>query len=123
MADRNVTTRAIVYAGKSTEDKRGSIPTQVTDCRATADREGWRVLAEYFDEAASAWTGDRGPGLAQALQHAERETAVLLCQHSDRLARGDGRTARHLAELYFWALRVGVELRSVQDDSTFTNPL
>ena len=49
--------------------------------------------------------------------------SVILVQHSDRLARGDGRDARHLGEIYFWALKAGVELRSVQDDSTFTNPL
>jgi site-specific DNA recombinase len=116
--------RAIVYAAKSTEDRHGSIPTQLEDGRAMAGREGWTVAGEYADEAASAWSGDRGPELAAALAHAEREApCVLVVQHSDRLARGDGRSARHLGELYFWALRASVEIRSVQDDSTFTNPL
>ena len=70
-----------------------------------AEREGWEVAGEYADEAVSAWRGDRGPELASALEHAAREApAVLIVQHSDRLARGDGRQARHLAELYFWAL-------------------
>jgi DNA invertase Pin-like site-specific DNA recombinase len=116
--------KAIVYAAKSTEDIRGSILTQLEDGRAMATREGWKVAGEYLDEAASAWTGDRGPGLAGALAHAERiSPCVLVVQHSDRLARGDGRTARHLGEIYFWALKAGVEIRSAQDDSTFTNPL
>lgn len=116
--------KAIVYAAKSTEDIRGSIPTQLEDGRAMAAREGWEVTCEYVDEAVSAWTGDRGPGLAAALGHAERiSPCVLVVQHSDRLARGDGRTARHLGEIYFWALKTGVEIRSAQDDSTFTNPL
>lgn len=44
-------------------------------------------------------------------------------QHSDRFARGDGIQAQHLAELWFASRRAGVELHSVQDDSTFTNPL
>jgi DNA invertase Pin-like site-specific DNA recombinase len=116
--------RAIVYAAKSTEDTRGSIATQFDDGRAMAAREGWDVIAEYADEAASAWSGDRGPGLAAALDQAQRlAPCVLVVQHSDRLARGDGRTARHLGEIYFWALKAGVEIRSAQDDSTFTNPL
>jgi site-specific DNA recombinase len=89
-----------------------------------AAREGWEVAGEYADEAVSAWTGDRGPQLAAALVHAERMApCVVVVQHSDRLARGDGRSARHLGEIYFWAIKAEVELRSVQDDSTFTNPL
>jgi DNA invertase Pin-like site-specific DNA recombinase len=116
--------RVVLYAAKSTEDKRGSIPTQLEDGRAMAAREGWEIAGEYADEAASAWSGDRGPQLASAIEHAERiAPCVLVVQHSDRLARGDGRTARHLGELYFWAIKADVQLRSVQDDSTFTNPL
>lgn len=89
-----------------------------------AAREGWGVIGEYADAASSAWSGNRGPQLAAAMEHAERAApAALLVQHSDRLARGDGRTARHLAEIYFWAIKRDVDLRSVQDDSTFTNPL
>jgi DNA invertase Pin-like site-specific DNA recombinase len=116
--------KAIVYAAKSTEDTHGSIPTQLEDGRNMAAREGWEIAGEYTDEAASAWSGDRGPELAAAMAHAtEIAPCVLIVQHSDRLARGDGRTARHLGELYFWAIKADVQLRSVQDDSTFTNPL
>lgn len=118
-----ISVKAIVYAAKSTADERGSIPTQLGDCRQLAEREGWIVVGEYQDEAASAWSGDRGPGLAEAMENAERVGATLVVQHSDRLARGDGRSARHLGEIYFWAIKHGVLLRSVQDDSTFTNPL
>src|SRR4051794_4637943 len=89
-----------------------------------ASREGWEIDGEYADESASAWSGDRGPHLAAAIARAERMApCVLVVQHSDRLARGDGLKARHLGEFYFWALKAGIELRSVQDDSTFTNPL
>jgi DNA invertase Pin-like site-specific DNA recombinase len=97
------------------------------DCRTMAEREGWTIAGEFKDEAFSAWSGDRGPGLAAAREKAaklaEQGRCVLLCQHSDRLARGDGRKAQHLGELYFWATKANVEFRSVQDDSTFTNPL
>ena len=46
---------AVIYAAKSTEDTRGSIPTQLADCRKMAEREGWQIVDEYQDEAASAW--------------------------------------------------------------------
>ena len=65
------------------------------------------VVGEYSDEAASAYKGDRGPELAAALEHAERIGATLIVQHSDRLARGDGKQARHLAELFFAANSTG----------------
>jgi site-specific DNA recombinase len=114
---------AILYAAKSTEDKHGSIPTQLKDGRAFAEREGFKVVAKYEDEKASAYKGDRGPGLAEALAHAARIGAALIVQHSDRLARGDGKQARHLAELFFASSRKGITLRSVQDDSTFDSPI
>jgi site-specific DNA recombinase len=109
--------RAILYAAKSTEDKHGSIPTQLKDCRSFAEHEGWEVADEFTDEAASAYSGNRGPGLAAARERAEQlAPSVLVVQHSDRLARGDGRTADHLADLYSWAVKAGVTIRTVQDD-------
>jgi len=122
---------AVLYAAKSTEDRHGSIPTQVEDCRAMAEREGWRIEGEYQDEGFSAYKRSRGPGLEAAKRRAEALAAehgrcVLLAQHSDRFARGAGdapAAADHLAEVMFWARRHNVELRSVQDDSNLTNPL
>ena len=46
--------RAVVYAAKSTEDKRGSIATQLRDCRDLAECEGWEVVGEFRDEGFSA---------------------------------------------------------------------
>jgi DNA invertase Pin-like site-specific DNA recombinase len=113
------TTPAVLYAAKSTADEHGSIPTQLADGRTLAEREGMTVMAEYSDEAASAYKGDRGPGLARALAECERLGATLICQHSDRLARGDGRRAKHLVEYALWALKHDLAIRSVQDDQTF----
>ena len=117
-------TKAVVYAAKSTEDKHGSIPTQLADCLDMAAREGWEVVGEFKDEGKSAYHGNRGPGLAAAKEcaaqvAAEHGECVLVVQHSDRLARGDGVTADHLGEIYFWSRRLGIRLRSVQDDSNF----
>ncbi len=46
-----------------------------------------------------------------------------MVQHTDRLARGDGIVAEHLVGLLLWARRVGVCIRSVEDDSTGENLL
>src|SRR3954447_23425291 len=94
-------TPVVIYAAKSTADRKGSIPTQLSDCHAMAEREGWRVVAEHQDEGFSAFKGSRGPGLEAAVKTAvaaaeEHGSCMLLAQHSDRFARGDGIKARHL---------------------------
>jgi len=118
--------RAVLYAAKSTEDTRGSIPTQLDDGRRLCERDGLTVEAEYHDEAASAYHGSRGDGLARAKQHAEQiatehSECALVVQHTDRLARGDAVHAAHLIEVVLWARKAGVTIRSVQDDSTCEN--
>jgi DNA invertase Pin-like site-specific DNA recombinase len=110
----------VLYAAKSTLDPHGSIPEQLTDGRQLAAARGFDVVAEYQDEAASAYHGDRGPGLASALQECEQLSAqgsscVLIVQHSDRLARGDAKQARHLIEVVLWAIKNDVQLLSCQD--------
>lgn len=111
---------AVLYAAKSTEDTHGSIPTQLADGRELAASLNRLVLGEYKDESASAYSGNRGPELAKAMVECERlsalgESVALIVQHSDRLARGDGKQARHLVEYVLWALKSDIELRSVQN--------
>lgn len=116
---------AIVYAAKSTQDRRGSIPTQIEDCRAMAEREGWTVVGEYTDEGFSAYSRSRGPGLASARDHAARvaaetgEVTMLVAQHSDRFSRGGGDkpgAAEALIEIWHFERRRNVHLRSADDD-------
>ena len=102
---------AVIYAAKSTEDRHGSIEDQLRDCRQMADREGWEVIAEFRDEAKSAYKGNRGDGLARAREAAAKAGAVLVVQHSSRFARGDAVQAQHLIEIVLWARRAGVTLR------------
>jgi DNA invertase Pin-like site-specific DNA recombinase len=116
----------VIYAAKSTEDRHGSIPDQLRECRAAIDRESGRIiLAEYTDEAFSAFKRSRGPGLVEALRHTEELAQVhgraeLWAEHSNRLARGDGRSARHAVEIALWALKRDVGVHTVQDpDSGF----
>ncbi len=49
--------------------------------------------------------------------------AELWVQHSDRLARGDGKLARHVVELALWANRAEVSICSLQDPDTFRDLL
>ena len=120
--------QAVLYAAKSTEDRRGSISTQLADGRALAEREGWHVAAEFSDEAFSAYSGDRGPGLAAALAECARIATedggcALIVQHSDRLSRGDGKQSKHTVEYALWGLKGDVTIRSVQDPQTFEDLL
>jgi hypothetical protein len=119
----------IIYSAKSTEDKRGSIPEQLRECRETIDADPRRsFIAQYKDEAFSAYRRDRGPRLRDATQHAEdlaaeHGIAELWAQHSDRIARGDGRAARHTVEIALWALKHDVRVRTLQDPDTFRDLL
>ena len=117
---------AVIFAAKSSEDDRGSNPRQLRDCRAAAEAEGREVVAEYKDENASAYSGNRGTDLKRAMAHAERLRAEgreveLWVVHSDRLARGDGKRAKHLVHYAVWALDHDVTIRSVQDPQTFSS--
>ena len=119
----------VIYVSKSTEDRRGSIPDQLAQCRASiAEDARHAVHAEYLDEAVSGYRRDRGPGLRDALEHcedlaAEHGQAELWAQHSDRLARGDGRRARHTVEIALWALKNNVRVHTLQDPDTFRDLL
>jgi DNA invertase Pin-like site-specific DNA recombinase len=112
---------AILYAAKSTPDERESIPDQLKDGREFARSEGLPVRGEFSEQKVSAYTGDRGAELAAAMRRAEELQAVLVVQHSDRLARGDGKQARHLVEIALWALKTGVRIHCVEDPATFEN--
>lgn len=62
------------------------------------------------------------------MEHAEdlaarNGTAELWVQHSDRLARGDGKRARHTVEIALWALKHDVRVRTMQDPETFRDLL
>jgi DNA invertase Pin-like site-specific DNA recombinase len=119
----------VIYAAKSTEDKRGSIPDQLRECRVAIAADPRRYVgADYQDERFSAYRRDRGPGLLEAMEHAEELAqehgqAELWALHSDRLARGDGRSARHAVEIALWALKREVSVRTVQDPDTFRDLL
>jgi DNA invertase Pin-like site-specific DNA recombinase len=119
----------VIYAAKSTEDRRGSIAGQLRDCaEAIAEDPHRAVVGEYTDESFSAYRASRGPGLSEAMTHVlelagEGRKAELWAQHSDRLARGDSRSARHAVEIALWALKRDVHVHTLQDPDTFRDLL
>jgi site-specific DNA recombinase len=117
--------KAVLYGAKSSPDEKGSIADQLRVSRQRAEREGREVVTdgEHEDENASAYAGNRGPGLAAALVQAEELGAELWVLHSDRLCRGDGVQARHLVQLVLEAKAAGIKLRSVEDDTSLDNVL
>ena len=124
---------AVVYAAKSTKDKHLSIPEQLEDCREMAadpDIDGvWTIVSEFSDENFTAYTGNRGPGLAAAIDHAKRTAAehgqcFIVAQHTSRFARGDGArpdAPRALVELWHEWARTNVRGRLVENDSAMAS--
>lgn len=123
-------TYAVIYAAKSTVDRNASIPEQLSDCREMCAENGWQVLGELVDENFTAYTGNRGPGLAAAIELA-METArengatmpdhpvMLVAQHTSRFARGDGSAPdapRALVELWHEWARACIRGRLVEND-------
>ena len=124
-AEGTAQTLCVIYAAKSTQDRRGSIPTQIEDCRRAAAERGWQIVSEHTDEGFSAYSRNRGPGLARARAEAGKLAAevgapvMLLAQHSDRFSRGGGDrpgAAEALVEIWHAERRRSVHLRSVEDD-------
>src|SRR3954471_7874763 len=118
-------TCAVLYGAKSTEDKHGSIPTQIEEARAMAEENGWKVVGEFFDEGFSAYSGNRGPALERAMRraieaaNASGTPCMVIAQAHDRFARGSGDqpgAAQHLVELWIAMRRRDVHLRTVEDD-------
>jgi DNA invertase Pin-like site-specific DNA recombinase len=123
----DTTTLAVLYAAKSTADTKAvSIESQTKACREHAERNGWTVVAEHSDEAKSAYSGSRGPGLAAAKaqaaelaaehEHDHDTECVLLVFATDRLARGDGRKAAHLVEHVLDATKGGYRVEAVTEN-------
>lgn len=124
MTGENTPTPCVLYAAKSTKDKKGSIQGQLEDGRKLAVEHKLTVVASLNDEDKSAYHGNRGEHLDAAMAECERLVAeqgscALIVQHSDRLARGDARQARHLVEFTLWSIKTGVRIISKQDPETF----
>ena len=120
-----MTSVAVIYAAKSTKDINLSIPEQLDDCREMCEKKGWEVVGEFKDEGFTAFTGNRGPGLAAAIKLAMEtaaqtgEQVFIVAQHTSRFARGDGArpgAPKALVELFHEWARANVRGRLVEND-------
>src|ERR1035441_560332 len=117
--------RSILYAAKSTEDRKDSIGGQLDAIKVAIAAEGDReVIGEHSDENISAFRKSRGPELEAAIERAKAAApSELWCYDPDRLARGNGVEARHLGKLYFDLLEAGVKIRAVSGDDDLKDPI
>lgn len=130
----------VIYKAKSTTSTRlsDSLGSQETEIRARVAQEGGReVVAVYGEENVSAYHAGhvspwgfnvRGPQLEAAMRHVASLSGgsakpELYVAATDRLARGNGMDSGHLIEFLLWALKNGVQIRSVSDDSAATDLL
>lgn len=138
--------KVVIYGAKSSPDKEGSLDRQVRRCEKRITEQGGREIVGWFsDENKSAWSGNRGEGLAEAwalaeqlakqaqvdvlrlgAQHSDREIRIpeLWLYHTSRIARGRGMKqtdARHLDDYMGDAVAAGFKLRSVTNDKAFSS--
>lgn len=124
---------AVAYTSRSKVEEEGKDSTgdQAREILARIGQLGGRmVVGESFADHASGFTGNRGPGLADALDAAkqlvrERGKSELWVVKSERLGRGTGSPgeARALGALLYELRAAGVTVRSVHDDELVTNEM
>ena len=109
--------RAVIYARFSHADQIGgfSIQAQLRACRELAEREGWKVVREYVDEARSAY---RHPEKREAFQQLLRDGAAKDRPFEAVIVHMLDRFSRNTAELITTRdllLRGGISLRSATE--------
>ncbi len=102
--------RVILYARFSTENQSvTSVSDQLAKCRDYAARQGWRVVAEYSDEAMSGRRDDR-PGFKSLLFAVTgRHCDIVLAVGIDRFSRDQA----HLGSFYKECLFAEIELHTI----------
>lgn len=100
------TRRAVIYARVSTNHQNAS--NQLLELRQSADRFGWRVIAELVDDGISGAKGrDQRPALDRLFQMIQRkEIDVVMAWSIDRL----GRSIQHLVSFMTEVQSAGVDL-------------
>src|SRR5678815_4936413 len=97
--------RVALYARYSSDNQReASIEDQFRECRAYADREGWRVVGEYSDSAISGASWQR-PGVQELVRNVG-EYDIVLAEALDRLSRDLQDTAALHKRLTFNGVRI-----------------
>ena len=103
---------AVIYASYSTDSQREeSIESQIRECTAYAEKNGFTVVKHYIDRAISAKTDNR-PQFQQMIKDSERGIFdVIIVWKLDRFARNRYDSARYKTQLK----RNGVKLVSATE--------
>ena len=102
--------RVAIYARYSTDlQNPNSVRDQIASCRELAKRKGWRVVAEYADEAMSGTRSDRPGFLRLSNDLTEGRFDIVLAESLDRISR----SMKDTAEFYGNASFHGVGIHTV----------
>jgi site-specific DNA recombinase len=99
--------RASIYARYSTDlQRQASIEDQYRTCLTRIEREGWKVVARYKDEAVSGAKADR-PGYVALMEAAKcREFDVIVVEEVSRLWRDQEEQWRAVKRLEYWGAHI-----------------
>jgi len=99
--------KAATYSRYSSDQQREtSIADQRRNCQRYAEREGWKIVAQYEDKAISGSKRDRA-GYQQMLADAEAKAFdVLLVDDLSRFSRDDIETKTAIRRLKHWGVRL-----------------
>lgn len=111
--------RAAIYTRVSTDKQ--TIENQVQALKAIAQRQGWKLVAEYNDAGVSGCkTRDSRPGLKQMVEDAKHHKFdVAMCWAIDRL----GRSTIDVVDTMQQFRKYGVELYIDQQKLDTTDPM
>src|SRR5712691_645728 len=100
---------AAIYARYSSEGQReASIEDQGRNCEGFAQRQGWRIVKRYKDQAISGTKDENGrPGFRALMEDAEaRRFDVVLVDDLSRLSRDQIETERARRRFVYWGVRL-----------------
>jgi site-specific DNA recombinase len=99
--------RAVTYCRFSTDlQRQASIEDQHRICLARIERERWRVVSRFKDEALSGARADR-PGYVALMEAAKRrEFDVIVCEEVSRLWRDQEEQWRAVKRLEYWGVQI-----------------
>ena len=99
--------RVAIYARHSTDlQNPNSVRDQIASCRALAQARGWRVVAEYADEAMSGTRSDRPDFLRLSADLAAGRFDIVLAESLDRISRSMKDTAGFYAIASFHGIGI-----------------
>lgn len=108
---------AVIYARYSSHGQQDqSIDGQLRDCRAFAEREGFRIVGEYIDRAASAKTDARPDFQRMIKDSSKKQFQIVIVWKLDRFSRNRYDSAHYKHALKKNGVRVVSATEKISDD-------